>query len=200
MPRSNANVASTPLELKESAEALSINSSEKPTIIDSGASRTIFGNKSLFSRYHAVKLGQVYVANQMPVKVVGEGTLRFSTVVDGEIQFLEINDALYVPEIPQTLISISGIRESGYLVDFNNVENAFVISKNSNKVIAVAHEQHGLYPLRKEVWTKVTASSVHTTNHDTLLWHKRLGHLNKNDMKKLARNHMVDGLLLNLPL
>ncbi|XP_072933025.1 uncharacterized protein [Epargyreus clarus] len=64
-----------------------------------------------------------------------------------------------------------------------------------NELIGIANLQNGVYKLNTMKSEKVLAAAVQTS--DAKQWHRRLGHINSNDLQKM-KNGAVDGILFDM--
>lgn len=112
---------------------------------------------------------------------------KITTSHDYEIK---VKNVLCVPSLTTNLLSVSKLIKNGNSVDFK--PNKCLIRNKSGVLVAEADLIDGVYKLN--VKTKITkncllASSVADGN----TWHRRLGHINSNDMNKMKCG-LVEGI------
>jgi len=118
-----------------------------------------------------------------------------------------IQKALYVPDIGCNLLSVSKMVEEGLKLSFNGDE--CIISNESNEIIAIAKKNgSNLYKLRMQPLAIASTNTgyVYSTVADTGiravaniqhsdssvdLWHKRLGHLNHENVILLKKRQLA---------
>ena len=111
---------------------------------------------------------------------------------------LELENTFYVPSFFRNLISSSRLVPLGF--SFNFTDSGFKIS-NKSKVIGYGALSDGLFHI--QLHNDVTYNSMHVTarlkrcvmnDESFMLWHRRLGHISIERMKKLVN----DGVLSTL--
>lgn len=86
-----------------------------------------------------------------------------------------------MPEISGQLVSVTGIENVGFTVIFKN-EKVFVKSNKENIHLATRNK-NGQYQCD---FAPCSASVMTSVNTDGMLWHRRLGHPNKQVMKLMS--------------
>ena len=111
---------------------------------------------------------------------------------------LELEKTFHVPSFSRNLISISRLAPLGF--SFNFANSGFSLS-NKSKVIGYGALSDGLFHI--QLHNDVTYSSMHVTTglkrcvmkeESSMLWHRRLGHISIERMKKSVN----DGVLSTL--
>jgi len=91
---------------------------------------------------------------------------------------ITIKDVLSVPKLEYNLLSVQKLEMNGFCVTF---ENGLIT--RGNHTVAVAHRNNAeLYELN---FRRPVFANLSTKNEEYNLWHKRLGYLNFEDVKKL---------------
>ena len=163
-------------EVCSSMEEVSHNSS---WVLDSGASRHMTGEKSLYSSMQPLEEPvTVTVGNNARCPTKGKGTISFVTA-NGETR--KISDVLYVPKIKRNLLSIAAITDQGHVVKFT--KTGVEILNDGGKVIGHGVRRNNLYEL-----SALTASTGVGT---TKLWHERFGHIGHAVLKEMHKHGMV---------
>ncbi|XP_015124956.1 uncharacterized protein LOC107046765, partial [Diachasma alloeum] len=140
-------------------------------VIDSGASSHISPQREVFRNFRQQAAVGIVTADETVLEADGIGDIEVPVCMNGEPTTLLVRDVLYVPRAATNLLSI------------NN---------NDNQVIAIAKETCGIYKLDvdRQIVYHVSQS---TTTDDGILWHRRLGHLNRGYMK-LLKNVLATGV------
>lgn len=115
----------------------------------------------------------------MAVSACGNVALRVNDVC------IEIKNALLVPKLRNNLLSVSQIIANGNSVIFNaNACNVY-----NNDLIVTANASNGTYKIENQ-----NAACMQATAIDELMtWHRRLGHLNYDDLCKM-KNGVAHGI------
>ncbi|XP_075499485.1 uncharacterized protein LOC142537893 [Primulina tabacum] len=134
-------------------------------IFDSGASRHICSNLSIFQTHRPVYNSIVTLSNHDCIRVKYCGDIRINNV-------LTLKDVLYVPELKFNLLSVSSLLDDNkYVIQF--CHDSFIIQEIlTKKMIGKGRKIEGLYVL--DAWTEVPVVTINQISVDT--WHMRLGH------------------------
>lgn len=132
------------------------------------------------------------MANNAKVSSKGIGDVRIKT----SNGFKLIRDVLYVPDLSANLISVSALTSIGLKVNF--FEKTCQIIGAGGKLLLSGNQGNGLYklvcdpsfyanfPIQSE-FCCLTLHDVKSNLTEADLWHRRLGHLNFEYMKKLFK-------------
>lgn len=158
--------------------------------LDSGASAHMTPNENIVKNpTYSPKIKQVLAANQEAMPVMCSGDVDIVTVTPKCKYEVTLKNMLYVPNLTTNLISISCLIRNGNKVKFEG-SRCYVYNKQ-NVLVAVANEVDGVYKLDVEHKPCLFTSSSVTVNSE--VWHRRLGHINMNDMNKM-KNGAVTGV------
>ncbi|CAK9800955.1 Retrovirus-related Pol polyprotein from transposon TNT 1-94 [Anthophora plagiata] len=156
--------------------------------IDSGATSHMCHEVSSFTNLKPATNQIVRLATNVTTLAKGIGTVP---VVNQKFT-LQLQDTLHVPELKTNLISVPKVVDSGRQVLFTKTQ-ARVINPDG-VTIAVANREGNLFVMRSMAHSTALASQ---DNDEILEWHRRLGHLNETDLRKLKEKDMVRGLTLS---
>ena len=111
---------------------------------------------------------------------------------------LELEKTFYVPSFSRNLISISRLVPLGF--SFNFTDSSFNLS-NKSKVVGYGTLSDGLFHI--QLHNDVTYNSMHVTTRlkrcvineePSMLWHRRLGHISIERVKKLVNDVVLSTL------
>ncbi|KAL5563154.1 hypothetical protein UlMin_032901 [Ulmus minor] len=149
-------------------------------IVDSGATRHICSNASLFSALRPVQNYTVTLPNRTQISVAFSGDIKLCNK-------LTLKDVLYIPQFKFNLMSVSALtKELQFTINF--FPDYFIIQEiNSKKMIGKGDKLEDLYVLDSS--TLLPQSTAYVNSVSARLWHNRLGHLS---FKKLdcLRSHL----------
>lgn len=128
---------------------------------------------------------EIRIANDSTTKTQRKGTVEL-TINKKE---LIMSDVLHVPDCAANLLSVSKICEKGNKIVFD-IEGCSIFSGEGN-LIAQCKPENGVYKLTSEVNQTFLAKGK---NNNLDLWHRRLGHLNYESMRKM-RDGAVTGVV-----
>ena len=111
---------------------------------------------------------------------------------DGKTKSCRACDVLYVPKLFYNLLSVSKAAETGKTTKFN--ESSSQILDDNMKPIAVATRVGRLYYLECHT-NRQQINTVENQSQESKeqVWHLRFGHLGARNLKKLAKDQLVDG-------
>nr|GEX59049.1 hypothetical protein [Tanacetum cinerariifolium] len=164
--------------------------------------RVIKTNKTETARKSPVKYAEKYRntlkspkvrGNQRGGKITGKGIIKTGK--------LEFENVYFVKELKYNLLSVSQIYDNKNSVLFTDSE-CIVLGKDfklkdDTDVLLKTPRQYNVYSinLKNIVPHKNLTCLVEKASVDkSMLWHRRLGHLNFKTMNKLVRNNLVRGL------
>lgn len=152
--------------------------------IDSGASAHMTAKKDWVKNMNTTPyLPEIAVANETKVPVVCSGDVDIVSELNNHIT---VKNVLCVPSLTTNLLSVSELIKNGNNVIFDE-KHCYIRNKN-NDLVATADLSEGVYKLRLQ-----TRSCLLTVPVSGKLWHRRLAHINSQDMQKM-RNGIVNGL------
>lgn len=157
--------------------------------LDSGSTSHMCSEKFKF-----LDLNETYNGSSL-IKLASEGKTASihgigKIVLNHDMGVSNLTKTLHVPELSTNLLSISKVTDNGYDVLFQK-DKAQILTRNG-EVILEANRENDLYFVKtKEESTKLTKSNE---NNNMMSWHKKLAHMNENDMKIAQRNDILQGL------
>ncbi|MFS7994177.1 putative RNA-directed DNA polymerase [Helianthus anomalus] len=125
-------------------------------------------------------------------KIVGVG--------DVVSEALTLENVNYVPELCYNLMSVSQVCDKGISVLFNDMECLFLkpgYVVPAEMIMLTAPRQNNTYVLNmKNAKTNdnLTCLISKASESESLLWHRRMGHVNFKNMNKLSKLNLVRGL------
>ena len=131
--------------------------------------------------------GKIVAADRKSLQVLGKGTVTINPA-DVKKDSLRIENVKVVPGLALNLLSVSQIVQKGLEVRFRN--NGVDIIDQEGIIIAKGVHENNMFKLQQRA---LTGKAMTTKLNDSDLWHKRLGHLNVDSMKKL-REGLVTGI------
>jgi len=156
-------------------------------VLDSGCSGHMTGNKTLLSEFEE-KAG--------PVVSYGDGnlgqTLGYGNIIIGNVI---IERVALVNGLKHNLPRISQITDRGYHVRFLD-SHCEIISKKIGKIVLIGNKHGNIYEANLSSTTdgfSICLLSKASVN-DSWTWHKKLSHLNFNNLNELVRKDLVRGL------
>ncbi|GJS32772.1 putative ribonuclease H-like domain-containing protein [Tanacetum coccineum] len=159
---------------------------------DSGCSRHMTGNISYLSDYEPYDGGYVSFGYGGG-KITGKGTIK-----TGKLEFENVH---FVKELKYNLFSVSQICDNKNCVLFTDSEcivlgRDFKLEDDRHVLLRTPRQQNMYVVDLKDIvpHKNLTCLIAKASVNESMLWHRRLGHLNFKTMNKLVRNNLVIGL------
>ncbi|GJR07824.1 hypothetical protein Tco_0790476 [Tanacetum coccineum] len=142
--------------------------------VDTGATRHVCADKSMFHSFRAVDNGEkLYIGNSATADIKGEGDVILKMTFEKE---LKLTNVLYVPEIRKNLVSDWLLNKFGFRLVFES--DKFILSKNQ-MYVGRGYAVNGMFKLN----VMVVKNDINKVNSFAYLiessnvWHGRLGHV-----------------------
>lgn len=170
-------------------------------IIDSGASRHMCAERSMFTNFRSSTIKSISMANSKRISVTGEGDIILKCQTPDGLCEVMLTRVLCVPEIASNLVSVSCMANNGAYISFNN-DSCMV--KNSQRKIVMSASQinSGIFKInlapklnsKNSISNNIQPIALSATTNTASLftWHRRLAHLNYQSLSQLA--NQVEGL------
>ncbi|GKB54443.1 putative ribonuclease H-like domain-containing protein [Tanacetum coccineum] len=161
---------------------------------DSGCSRHMTGNIAYLSDFKEFDGGYVaFGGGAYGGRITSKGTLKTDN--------LDFEDVYFVNELKFNLFSVSQMCDKKNYVLFTDTE-CLVLSPNfklrdENQILLKNSRKNNMYSfdmkniVPKEILTCLVAKA---TLDESMLWHRRLGHINFKNINKLVKDNLVRGL------
>ncbi|GJU21994.1 ribonuclease H-like domain-containing protein [Tanacetum coccineum] len=163
--------------------------------IDSGCSRHMTGNIAYLLDFKEFDGGYVtFGGGAHGGRISGKGTLKTNS--------LDFEDVYFVNELNFNLFSVSQMCDKKNYVLFTNTE-CLVLSPNfklpdESQILLKIPRKDNMYSFDiKNIVPKesLTCLVAKATLDESMLWHRRLGHINFKNINKLVKDNLVRGLL-----
>lgn len=149
--------------------------------VDSGASLHMTNVSDGMYDIRAPPIQKIMVANNTSVTVEKMGNIDLELLdEDGNINRIQVRDILYVPQLSTNLLSVSQLVKNGCQVIFN--KTGCEIYSKLKQLVARARLTNNMYKLNI---FKGNAFMSTSESQSLEVWHRRMGHLNFNDVNKL---------------
>ncbi|GJS84071.1 ribonuclease H-like domain-containing protein [Tanacetum coccineum] len=164
--------------------------------VDSGCSRHMTGNIAYLSDFKEFDGGYVtFRGGTHGGRISGKGTLKTDC--------LDFEDVYFVNELKFNLFSVSQMCDKKNYVLFTNTE-CLVLSPNfkltdESQILLKIPRKDNMYCFdMKNIVPKenLTCLVAKATLDESMLWHRRLGHINFKNINKLVKENLVRGLPL----
>lgn len=164
-------------------------------IVDTGASVHVTGDINHLHDFEAIKgCDTVVLGDGRTVAITGKGTVYLNMKLEnGASTIWKVPNVHYIPEVQRNLFAPGQVTNS--LICILEGNQILFKDKNNETIIGSASRKRG------ELYTLDEASELNytlTTQENTKLWHRRLGHAGMNSLQKLTKKFMVTGMANNL--
>ena len=150
--------------------------------LDSGCSRHMTGDLSLFKVFESKKGGNVTFGDGSKSQIKGKGIISLPRLLD-------IANVLYVKGLKVNLLSISQICDQDFMVLFSKGK-CLVMDESRKKLrsgVCTLDNYYGLVPD-----ANIVCNSIHLPNED--LWHQRTGHASYKHLSIVFKHELVLGV------
>lgn len=155
---------------------------EDDWVLDSGATSHISRRSDWMYDLEPPAIQRILVANSDAVTVRSTGKVNITTNIGTDEHLIQVRNVLYIPEVAANLLSVSQLTKNGCRVEFTC--NGCNIYNCNNDLIATATLVNNMYKLNTVTGT-ACAVFTNESKADLYTWHRRMGHLNMTDLKKL---------------
>ncbi|GKA33957.1 ribonuclease H-like domain-containing protein, partial [Tanacetum coccineum] len=176
--------------IKPNSASLSNSHLNDKGFVDSGCSRNMTGNIAHLSYFKDFDRGYV---------TFGRGAYRGRFTSNGTIKTdnLDFDDVYFVKELKFNLFSVSQMCDKKNYVLFTDSE-CLVLSPNfklpdENQILLKIPRQDNMYSFdMKNIVPKdcLTCLVAKATSEESMLWHRRLGHINFKNINKLVKENL----------
>ena len=161
-----------------------VGSNPREWYVDTGATRHVCSDKSLFNTFKDIENGEkLFMGNSATADIKGEGNVILKMTSGKE---LTLSNVLYVPEIRKNLVSGWLLNKFGFCL----VESDKVVLTKSGMFVGKGYALNGMFKLSvmvvKNEMNKNVASSSYLLESSNV-WHGRLGHVNFNSIRHLIK-------------
>ncbi|KAK2970053.1 hypothetical protein RJ640_008914 [Escallonia rubra] len=153
-------------------------------ILDNGCSRHMTGDRSLFSHITPKDGDLVTFGDNSNGKIIGKGKIGIGS--------MSIDNVSLVDGLKFNLISISQLIDSGHKIHFEG--DQCLISHASDGGTLVGKRDGNIYTLSFDAFGTSRDICLPVPKNDIWLWHRRLGHVHMDLIKKLLSKELVIGL------
>ncbi|GBL83807.1 hypothetical protein AVEN_132687-1 [Araneus ventricosus] len=145
------------------ADALLASNKEKRWCLDSECIQHLSSDESIIVTLGETDISEVTLANNGTTEVKGCGKAVIKAEENNNIQTVDLNDALFVPELRTNLLSVAKLYDRGYTVTFKSDVATLINAKA--KVKLVADRKDNLYYLREDMAAGVLTKALPSPKH-----------------------------------
>ena len=164
------------------------------TILDTGATGHMFCERGQFESYQLSHGDTVSVGDRRDIPVEGRGSVALQLASADGPRKVVLHNVLHIPRLGMNLVSLGSLQSAG--ATYRSVRAGISVMMNGEGLFT-ARLDSGLYHLDAEPSTSGAAYAA--ASGSLRLWHRRLGHLHHDAVRKLARDGLVHGLTLSGP-
>lgn len=149
--------------------------------IDSGATKHMTKVAHNMQNVKQPSVKQVKAANGEKIDILKTGDIK-CTVNESN---LTLRDVQYIPKLCVNLLSVSQIVMNGNTVIFD-MDGCRILSKDK-KVMAKGELVDGMFKMQIRACESVFSVKHSKSDENSILWHRRLGHVSFNTLKSLMK-------------
>ena len=164
---------------------------------DSGATSIMTPHRHWIRNYTHYRV-PIKLADDRIIYSAGVGSVVFRPTIHGRIsRDVEFSRVLHVPALRNNLLAVLYLtRFKDFTVHISSHSMEFVRNDTTLFTATINSENIG-YLDGSTIENSESVQLVSTLPLDLTLWHRRLGHLNHDSIKKMLRHNLVTGLTLN---
>src|SRR6266850_5187943 len=186
----------------ETLEAMAALPRTHTAIIDCGATRHFTPDRSALLNFTQITPRPIKAANGPILQAVGGGDLKVLLPMSGSHKptRVTLREVYYSPEFAFTLVSVGTMNRKGYKVNFEDGKCTISTPKPERRVIGDIPEVNGLYRISLAEYTShVVEEALAATNRITISeLHRKMGHINHDDLRHMVQNGTVTGIDLDM--
>ena len=150
--------------------------------LDSGCSRHMTGDQSLFKVFESKRGGNVTFGDWSKSQIIGKGIISLLGQPD-------IANVLYVEGLRVNLLSISQICDQDFMALFSKGK-CLVMNESGKKLISGVRTLDNCYGLVPDA--DIMCNSIRLPNED--LWHQWMGHASYKHLSIVSKHELVLGI------
>nr|GEZ48290.1 zinc finger, CCHC-type [Tanacetum cinerariifolium] len=156
--------------------------------LDNGASNHMTGTKSHFRDIDKSVTGCVRFGDGSYVQIKGRGSILLGCK-NNEQKI--VSDIYYIPNLKSNILSLGQLTEIGCKIIMDG--NKLTLYDNNKKLsIKVERSKNRLYSIRLQIEAPIRLLA--NVDNQAWLWHARLSHLNFDDINKMTRKGLMEGI------
>nr|GEZ73289.1 zinc finger, CCHC-type [Tanacetum cinerariifolium] len=156
--------------------------------LDNGASNQMTGVKSHFKDIDESVSRRVRFGDGSYVQIKGRGFVLLGC--KNQEQKI-VSDVYYIPNLKRNILSLGQLTKIGckVIMDGNKLT---LYDKNKWLLMKVERSKNRLYSIKLQIEAPICLLA--NVDNQAWLWHARLGHLNFDDINKMTRKNLVEGI------
>lgn len=162
--------------------------------LDSGSTSHVCSDEKIFVEMNESQTSSLKLAaKSQSTPIIGSGKVKLD--IDEENQ-INLPNTLYVPSLTTNLLSVAKITDNGFTVLFR--KNEATIADKNKKIILKAERRDGLYYVNPTDSKEDNEICNHSHISPIEEWHRKLGHVNYQDLKMARKRELLQGLDFNI--
>ncbi|GKC20098.1 zinc finger, CCHC-type containing protein [Tanacetum coccineum] len=156
--------------------------------LDNGASNHMTGTKSHFRDIDENITGRIRFGDGSYVEIKGKGSILLGC---RNHEQKIVSEVYYIPNLKSNILSLGQLTEIGckIIMDGNQLT---LYDRNKKLLMKIERSKNRLYSIKLQIETPICLLA--NVDNQAWLWHARLGHLNFEDINKMTRKSLVEGI------
>nr|GEW25210.1 zinc finger, CCHC-type [Tanacetum cinerariifolium] len=156
--------------------------------LDNGAGNHMTGTKSHFRDIDKNITGRICFGDGSYVQINGRGSILLGC---RNHEQKIVSDVYYIPNLKSNILSLGQLTEIGYKIIMDG-NKPTLYDKYKKLLMKVERSKNRLYSIRLQLEAPICLLA--NVDNQAWLWHARLGHLNFDDINKMTRKGLVEGI------
>jgi hypothetical protein len=169
------------LNIEECLISLQAQRRKSDWYVDSGCSKHMTGDKDRFVTLKKERDGSISFGNDNSTKIIGKGTVKL-----GSKDAMEEN-VLLVENMKHNLLSVSQMCDQGHTLLFDSKKCEIRKEGSGKLVVTTIRTPNNIYILNEIGKERCCLGK----ENESWLWHKRMGHMNFDNLVKINRKEAV---------
>lgn len=159
--------------------------------LDSGCTSHMTRSEEKFENLESSEVKKLNLASSATTDIKSKGNVKFVARIGKQNVNVNLSDVYHVTDLRMNLLSVAKIVDQGNKVIFKK-EEAVVIDECDGRVKLIAKRRNGLFYVDEEFENCNNTYVENSQEFEKL--HKKFGHLNEMDLKRLMSNEQVKGI------
>jgi hypothetical protein len=165
-------------------------------LLDCAATSHMFHDRQIFMRYTRSAPGDaISVGDGKEIPVSRRGTISIRCRLPNGVQTVILHEALHIPDLTANLVSLGQLERLGVIGSFGG--GCIKLSIGGDELFEARLLSINLYRIDTVACDGSGVAYIAESSGSLRLWHRRMGHLHLDAIRKLASKRMVEGLTIS---
>jgi hypothetical protein len=170
-------------------------------ILDSAATCHMMSQQNLFANYNPIEGQFIDIGGCHQVPVAGIVSVVFQAILSNGTRDVCLNDVLHIPHLGANLVSLGLLQRVGASFGSNNLGLCLTYKDEEFLNANLVGDEGTLYCIQCQTFNPVLGHHIAlvASAKSMRLWHRRLGHINPDQIREMVSQNLVRGLDIQIP-